>query len=47
MLRDELLGALYISTQKRIADGTLDKEEFKAAMESDYYGKVQFSRLET
>ncbi len=43
----ELLNKLYASTQKRVADGTLDKEELKAAMEGDYYGKVQFSRLET
>jgi len=40
-----LLNELYAHTQKRIADGTLDREELQAAMKSDYYGKVQFSRL--
>jgi len=43
----ELLSVLYANTQKRLADGVFDKEELKAAMGSDYYGKVQFSRLET
>ena len=43
----DLLNTLYANTQKRIADGALDKEELKAAMEGDYYGKVQFSRLKT
>jgi len=46
MLRDKLLNELYANTHKRIADGTFDKEELKAAMESDYYYKVQFSQLE-
>ena len=40
-----LLNELYANTQQRIADGTLDREELQAAMKSDYYGKVQFSRL--
>lgn len=40
-----LLNELYANTQKRIADGTLAREELQAAIESDYYGKVQFSRL--
>lgn len=40
-----LLDDLYVNTQKRIADGTLDRAELQAAMESDYYSKVQFSRL--
>lgn len=40
-----LLNELYGSTQKRIADGTLDRGELQAAMESDYYGKVQFSKF--
>jgi len=43
----ELLNELYTNTQKRIADDTLDEGELKAAMESDYYDKVQFSRLKT
>jgi len=42
----ELLNELYANTQKRIANGIFDKGELKAAMESNYYGKVQFSRLE-
>ena len=41
-----LLNKLYANTQQRITDGTLDRKELQAAMESDYYGKVQFSRLE-
>ena len=40
-----LLNELYANTQKRIADGTLAREELQVAIESDYYGKVQFSRL--
>jgi len=43
----ELLDELYANTQKRIVDGTLEKEELNVAMDSDYYGKVQFSRLKT
>jgi len=42
-----LLNELYVSTQKRIADDTFDKGELTAAMASDYYNKVQFSRLES
>ncbi len=40
-----LLNELYGNTQKRPANGRLDRGELQAAMESDYYGKVQFSRL--
>jgi uncharacterized protein with HEPN domain len=40
-----LLNELYVSTQKRIVDGTFDRAELQAAIESDYYHKVQFSRL--
>jgi len=43
----ELLNALYVSTQKRVADGTFDAGELQAAMGSDYYDKVQFCRLES
>jgi len=40
------LNELYANTQKRMADGTFDTGELKAAMASDYYDKVQFSLLE-
>jgi len=42
----ELLNELYANTQKRMADGTFDTGELKAAMASDYYTKIQFSLLE-
>jgi len=41
-----LLNELYANTQKRMTDGTFDTGELNAAMASDYYSKVQFSRLE-
>ena len=40
-----LLNELYVNTQTRLANGILDRGELQAAMESDYYGKVQFPRL--
>jgi uncharacterized protein with HEPN domain len=40
-----LLNELYVNTQKRLTAGILSREELQAATESDYYSKVQFSRL--
>lgn len=49
VVRDEvptLLNSLYSHTQTRVESGTFDIEELKAAFGSEYYSKVNFSRLQ-
>jgi len=49
VIRDDvpkLLNTLYHHTQNRIKNKTFDMEELNAAIESVYYNKLNFSRLQ-